>query len=497
MNDSLKVLLDNISPGLYSIETNNLKTVKECIAEIAGRFHTLVIDFSVDDVNYYNRNIDKGFEAVILHSFRELKNANAVLSSCNFNRDNFINKGIPIFFIISTGVKKLLRTDFPNLDSYFMVSVDLTEKLEIPFKYVMSLDRLIFTDSLVSFNYMRNLKISEIIKSDRNLMAIIRTRYDETIRVNTRCGICEDDLDSKALRNFFDDVILLNHILLYGNRYTEVFRNAAETIKIVIGMSVTGSNDIDFEELSIWIYGLHCEVVPYDNTIREQLVMLLRQFATAAFYIKDYGFAAFVFSHLLEWLETFDVSTMTDEDLNAKMLVQMDYIICTKKTYPQDIYLHNIRVFLNRQIQRKMSFNVEYVYRYNRLLFALITDSPFDADEELKYFKKLQDTLPNNNPLVLRYSTLVAWMLGCDIGYVPRALGLLHSTLSLAREVFPENYYVIAEMNFCEGVLFWLVDLQDLAKRTIRKAINILNNSKKSNKQTIEVMTEFLESRLR
>lgn len=496
MNKSLEIILDNISPGLYLLETNSLRSALECINRVAGKLKTLYLDFSQGGVEFYNENIGSDIEAVVFYRFDSLEDVNAILSSCNLNRDNFIKGNIPIFFIVPAKIKNIIRTNFPNLYSYFMISIDLDERLEIPFKQIMSMDRLTFSDNFVSFHYMETLRISEIIKSKRDLIRVLKEGYiqflDENLYTEAPKEIYSNE---QLLRNFFDDAIMLNQIWIYGGKFESVIRTTLEMLRLVLGKEVVGSSNIDPVGIMAWISNLKEDYLKYEIITRMQLITFLRQLAIVMFYKKNYNFAAYLFSNLLNWMYTFDEGAMTTEEKNTIILTQIDYSVCIKKIGPQEDYLLSLQKFLNKEPDCNMQTDTYFVYRYNRLLYALISKYNIDTDEEMQYFNELQDVFTKRSPLVLRYSTLIAWMLGCYCGYLDKALGIIENSLKQSREVFPENYYVIAEMQFCKGVLFWLADIIDLSKCAIQKAINILENNKDMNGSSLETMQKFLDTK--
>ena len=226
MNNILELVLDNVSSGLYLLETNNLRIISECVNKISEQLKTLCVDFSQYGVDFYNKNIKNGFEAVVFYRFDLLEDVNVILSSCNFNRDNFIERDIPMFFIVSTGIKNIIITDFPNLSSYFMTSIELDESLEIPFRQIMSIDRFTFSNSLVFFSYKGNLMYSEIIKSQQHIMDDFVAGYMEAVPVVfnnvgnemlVKFISCE-----RLLSGFFDDVITLIMILIYDRKLDKV-----------------------------------------------------------------------------------------------------------------------------------------------------------------------------------------------------------------------------------------------------------------------------------
>ena len=503
MNNILELVLDNVSSGLYLLETNNLRIISECVNKISEQLKTLCVDFSQYGVDFYNKNIKNGFEAVVFYRFDLLEDVNVILSSCNFNRDNFIERDIPMFFIVSTGIKNIIRTDFPNLSSYFMTSIELDESLEIPFRQIMSIDRFTFSNSLVFFSYKGNLMYSEIIKSQQHIMDDFVAGYMEAVPVVfnnvgnemlVKFISCE-----RLLSGFFDDVITLIMILIYDRKLDKVTYIIKKMSQVILGKDIIGLNDDDPLGVLIWFNDLIDDYLKYDIFTRIQLVKFFYQLATITFFQNNYQFAAYLFSTLLEWMYTFDKATMTIEEREIIVGMQLDYLACLKEIGG---FEWKIQKFLNNEFNYdEMQTKTQLVFRYNKLLYSLIFKYNINIDEEISYFNVLRRVFPGDGIPILKYSTLVAWALGCHYGYLEEAIKMINDALKEIKynyrnyDFFTGNFYVLAEAKFCKGVLLWLSGDLDSSKLIVQNAISILENNEYMNESSLKIMRNFLDTK--
>lgn len=491
----LDVLLCNVSEGLFLIQTNNCVYAENAIECIEGKLDVLHIDFNEHDAGYYDQHIHEDFEAVIFSNIESLGNPYNFLSNCNFNRDNFIGRKLPYYFIVPTCINNIMSKDFPNLYSYFVTVVNLDDELKPPFRQIMSMDRIRFSDIMMSFHYIPDMSVTEGLKELNGLLSKINKSYITTTK-RTCLDLSNDD-DFRMLHDLCEDYITCNQLLLYGARYDQVIILSKKLLGLLIRVVVRDTVvELDLDRILSLVHPLMLYLEDYKIVSQSQLVLILRQFATAVFYSKQYVMASQIFSILLELLEESISGDATQEEQEIILLVGMDLALCYKRGNLNDSYLLHMQNVIANGLSSQSDPEVLFMYRYNMLLYLLDSDNVIHVKSELEYYDVCKYVFSDKDPITLRLSVLVAWMLGCYNGQLLESIEIMRNSEPKIHSKFPENHYIIAESSYCYGVLCWLAGDMDTARLKIMKAINILRNDVNHNSTFISIMSEFMSEHL-
>lgn len=91
-----------------------------------------------------------------------------------------------------------------------------------------------------------------------------------------------------------------------------------------------------------------------------------------------------------------------------------------------------------------------------------------------------------------KFLTLYAWVLGYVYGQLDKAIEREQEALKIARKVFIENHYSIAECHYCNAVFYTMQGNVEQASYCMEKAINIFSNHSSENSKMLDFCKDTL-----